>query len=125
MTRSRAGLTSGYVSNQAGFSTIASLIPDCLILSDALHHNSMIEGVGQSGMEKQIWRHNDTGHLERLLTAAEPRRPKLIVFESLYAMDGDLAPIERICPRRALLAMTYCDEVYAVGMAARRRRGSA
>src|SRR6201991_1551043 len=73
--------TSGYVSNQTGISTIAKLIPDCLVLSDALNHNSMIEGVRQSGCEKQIWRHNDVGHLEQLLGAAAPERPKLIVFE--------------------------------------------
>src|SRR5437016_3868846 len=70
--------TSGYVSNQTGISTIAKLIPDCLILSDALNHNSMIEGVRQSGCEKRIWRHNDIDHLEELLRAAAPNRPKLI-----------------------------------------------
>src|ERR1700730_17159741 len=76
---------SGYVSNQTGIATIAKLIPDCLILSDELNHNSMIEGVRQSGCEKQIWRHNDVDHLERLLQAAGPERAKLIVFESLYS----------------------------------------
>ena len=88
--------TSGYVSNQAGISTIAKLIPDCLILSDALNHNSMIEGIRQSGMEKRIFRHNDAGHLEELLKAAGPQRPKLIVFESIYSMGGDVAPIARL-----------------------------
>src|SRR5712675_3131540 len=73
--------TSGYVSNQTGISTIAKLIPDCLILSDALNHNSMIEGVRQSGCEKRIWRHNDVEHLEQLLRQAGAERPKLIVFE--------------------------------------------
>ena len=87
--------TSGYVSNQTGIPTIAKLLPNCLILSDALNHNSMIEGVRQSACEKQIWRHNDVGHLEQLLKAADPARPKLIVFESLYSMDGDVAPIAR------------------------------
>src|SRR5476651_2464368 len=81
--------TSGYVSNQTGIATIAKLMPDCLLLSDASNHNSMIEGVRQSACEKQIWRHNDVGHLEELLKAARPDRPKLIVFESLYSMDGD------------------------------------
>jgi 5-aminolevulinate synthase len=118
--------TSGYVSNQSGISTIASLIPDCLILSDALNHNSMIAGVRQSGAKRQIWRHNDTRHLEELLAAAGPQRPKLVVFESLYSMDGDLAPIERICDLAECYgAMTYCDEVHAVGMYGPRGAGLA
>jgi len=109
--------TSGYVSNQTGISTIAKLMPDCLILSDAFNHNSMIEGVRQSTCEKQIWRHNDTQHLESLLKAARPDRPKLIVFESLYSMDGDIAPMQRICDLAERYgAMTYLDEVHAVGM---------
>jgi 5-aminolevulinate synthase len=109
--------TSGYVSNETGIATIAKLLPDCLLLSDALNHNSMIEGVRQSGSEKQIWRHNDLGHLEELLKAADPSRPKLIVFESLYSMDGDIAPIHAICDlAQRYGAMTYCDEVHAVGM---------
>ncbi len=109
--------TSGYVSNQTGIPTIARLLPNCLILSDALNHNSMIEGVRQSGCEKQIWRHNDLAHLEELLKAADPDRPKLIVFESLYSMDGDVAPLHGICDLAERYgAMTYCDEVHAVGM---------
>src|SRR5258706_10794726 len=109
--------TSGYVSNQTAISTIARLIPDCLILSDELNHNSMIEGVRRSGLEKKIWRHNDVADLERLLAATAPERPKLIVFESLYSMDGDIAPIRRICDLAERYdAMTYCDEVHAVGM---------
>jgi len=114
-----AGLvfTSGYVSNETGISTIAKLLPNCLLLSDALNHNSMIEGVRQSGCEKKIWRHNDLGHLEELLTTADPARPKLIVFESLYSMDGDIAPVHAICDlAERYSAMTYCDEVHAVGM---------
>jgi 5-aminolevulinate synthase len=108
--------TSGYVSNETGISTIARLIPNCLILSDALNHNSMIEGVRQSGTEKKIFRHNDMAHLEELLTAAGDR-PKLIVFESLYSMDGDIAPVKTICDLAERYgAMTYCDEVHAVGM---------
>ena len=109
--------TSGYVSNQTGIATIARLMPGCVILSDALNHNSMIEGVRQSGAEKRIWRHNDLAHLEELLRTIEPRRPKLIVFESLYSMDGDVAPIHRICDLAERYgAMTYADEVHAVGM---------
>ena len=109
--------TSGYVSNQTGMATIAKLIPNCLILSDALNHNSMIEGIRQSGAEKKIWRHNDTGHLEELLEHAGSDRPKLIVFESLYSMDGDVAPIHEISALAERYdAMTYLDEVHAVGM---------
>jgi 5-aminolevulinate synthase len=108
--------TSGYVSNQTGIATIAKLIPDCLILSDALNHNSMIEGVRQSNCEKRIFRHNDMDHLEELLRASS-ERPKLIVFESLYSMDGDVAPTEAICDLAERYgAMTYIDEVHAVGM---------
>jgi 5-aminolevulinate synthase len=108
--------TSGYVSNQAGISTIARLIPNCLILSDALNHNSMIEGVRQAGCDKAIFRHNDLEHLEELLVAAGDR-PKLIVFESVYSMDGDIAPIHAICDLAERHgAMTYLDEVHAVGM---------
>src|SRR6202158_4642905 len=118
--------TSGYVSNQTGIATIARLIPDCLILSDELNHNSMIEGVRQSSCEKQIWRHNDVDHLERLLQAAGQDRPKLIVFETLYSMDGDVAPLHRICALAERYgAMTYADEVHAVGMYGARGAGVA
>src|ERR671924_617350 len=109
--------TSGYVSNQTGIATIAKLIPDCLILSDALNHNSMIEGIRQGGCERKIFRHNDLAHLEELLIAAGPDRPKLIVCESLYSMDGDVAPLSKICDLAEKYgAMTYVDEVHAVGM---------
>jgi 5-aminolevulinate synthase len=118
--------TSGYVSNQAGIATIARLLPDCLILSDALNHNSMIEGIRQSGAEKRIWGHNDLTHLEELLWAAAPGRAKLVVFESLYSMDGDVAPVSRICDlAQRYGAMTYCDEVHAVGMYGARGAGVA
>ena len=109
--------TSGYVSNETGIATIAKLLPSCVILSDALNHNSIIEGVRRSSSEKRIWRHNDTAHLEELLAAEPPERPKLIVFEALYSMDGDVAPVNRICDlAERYRAMTYIDEVHSVGM---------
>ena len=118
--------TSGYVSNETGISTLARLMPNCLILSDAHNHNSMIEGIRQAHCEKQIFRHNDMAHLEQLLALADPLRPKLIVLESLYSMDGDVAPLERICDLAARYdAMTYVDEVHAVGMYGARGAGIA
>ncbi|WP_424982103.1 5-aminolevulinate synthase [Maritalea sp. S77] len=109
--------TSGFVSNEAAISTIARLIPNCLVLSDQLNHASMIAGVRQSGMEKKIFRHNDMAHLRELLEAAGRDRPKLIVFESVYSMDGDVAPIEQIADlAEEFNALTYIDEVHAVGM---------
>src|ERR1700684_2681875 len=118
--------TSGYVSNLAGIATIARLLPDCLILSDALNHNSMIEGVRAAGCAKLIWRHNDSAHLEDLLIRAGNDRPKLIVFESVYSMDGDIAPIAAICDlAERYNAMTYIDEVHAVGMYGSRGAGIA
>jgi 5-aminolevulinate synthase len=114
------------VSNHTGISTIARLLPDCLILSDALNHNSMIEGVRAAGCARQIWRHNDLEHLEELLSRAAPDRPKLIVFESVYSMDGDVAPLEAICDlAQRYDAMTYLDEVHAVGMYGPRGAGIA
>src|ERR1700739_1371150 len=118
--------TSGYVSNHTGISTIARMLPDCLILSDAYNHNSMIEGVRAAGCAKQIWRHNDLEHLEELLSRAAPARPKLIVFESAYSMDGDVAPIREICDLAERYgSMTYLDEVHAVGMYGPRGAGIA
>jgi 5-aminolevulinate synthase len=118
--------TSGYVSNHTGIATIGKLLPDCLILSDAHNHNSMIEGVRAAGCARQIWRHNDVQHLEELLSRAAPGRPKLIVFESIYSMDGDIAPIEAICDlAERYNAMTYLDEVHAVGMYGPRGAGIA
>ncbi|HEY0234339.1 MAG TPA: 5-aminolevulinate synthase [Afipia sp.] len=117
--------TSGYVSNQTGISTLAKLIPNCLILSDALNHNSMIEGIRQSGCERIVFRHNDMAHLEELLRAHQGR-PILIACESLYSMDGDIAPLVKICDLAERYgAMTYVDEVHAVGMYGTRGGGIA
>jgi 5-aminolevulinate synthase len=109
--------TSGYVSNETGIATIAKLLPNCVILSDAWNHNSMIEGVRRAGVERKIWRHNDVSHLEELLAAEPLERPKLILFEALYSMDGDIAPVNCICDLAARYrAMTYIDEVHSAGM---------
>jgi 5-aminolevulinate synthase len=117
--------TSGYVSNEAGISTIAKLLPGCVILSDAYNHNSMIAGIRQAGCEKIIFRHNDLAHLEELLRAAG-ERPKLVAFESIYSMDGDIAPISAICDlAQKYNALTYLDEVHAVGMYGARGGGIA
>ncbi len=109
--------TSGYVSNDTTLSTIGKLLPGCIIFSDELNHASMIAGIRHSGCERHIWRHNDLEHLEELLAAADPQAPKLIVFESVYSMDGDIAPLHAICDLADKYnALTYLDEVHAVGM---------
>ncbi len=109
--------TSGYVSNWASLGTLASRIPNCLVLSDAGNHASMIEGIRHSRAETQIFKHNDVDDLERRLAAAEPGRPKLVAFESVYSMDGDISPIKEICDvAETYGAMTYLDEVHAVGL---------
>jgi len=109
--------TSGYVSNEATLATLARILPGCIIFSDELNHASMIAGIRNSGCEKRVFRHNDVDHLRELLAAEDPDVPKLIAFESVYSMDGDVAPIAAICDLAdEFNALTYLDEVHAVGM---------
>ncbi len=118
--------TSGYVSNWAALGTLAARLPDCVVLSDACNHASMIEGIRHSRAERQIFRHNDPAHLDELLSKIDPSRPKLVAFESVYSMDGDIGPIREIvevCEKHG--AMTYLDEVHGVGLYGERGGGVA
>ena len=118
--------TSAYIANDATLSTLPKLFPGLIIYSDALNHASMIEGVRRNGGAKRIFRHNDVAHLRELLAADDPKAPKLIAFESVYSMDGDFGPIEAICDLADEFgALTYIDEVHAVGMYGPRGAGVA
>ena len=109
--------TSGYAANDATLSTLARVFGDCVIISDEMNHASMIEGIKRGGGPKRLWRHNDLGHLEILLKQLDPDQPKIVAFESVYSMDGDIAPIGEICDlARQYGAITYLDEVHAVGL---------
>ncbi len=118
--------TSGWISNLAALGTLGRILPNCVIFSDAQNHNSMIEGIRRSGAEKHIFRHNDVAHLDELMSAVDPARPKIVAFESVYSMDGDIAPIAEICDvAEKHGAITYLDEVHAVGLYGNRGGGIA
>jgi 5-aminolevulinate synthase len=118
--------TSGFVANDAALAAIGQILKGCVILSDADNHASMIAGIRRSGADKRIFRHNDVEHLEALLKAEPPERPKVVAFESVYSMDGDIAPIGEICALAERYgALTFLDEVHAVGMYGDRGAGVA
>jgi 5-aminolevulinate synthase len=118
--------TSGYVANETTLQTLGAMLPGCELYSDAFNHASMIAGIRHSGAKRTIFRHNDVGHLEELLAAADPATPKVVAFESVYSMDGDISPIGEICDvAHRYGALTYLDEVHAVGMYGARGAGVA
>jgi 5-aminolevulinate synthase len=118
--------TSGYVANETTLQTLGALLPGCELYSDAFNHASMIAGIRHSGATRKIFRHNDPRHLEELLSAADPATPKIVAFESVYSMDGDVSPIGEICDvAHRHGALTYLDEVHAVGMYGPRGAGVA
>jgi 5-aminolevulinate synthase len=118
--------TSGYVANETTLQTLGALLPGCELYSDALNHASMIAGIRHSGAVRRIFRHNDVTHLEELLAGADPSTPKIVAFESVYSMDGDVSPIGEICDvAHRYGALTYLDEVHAVGMYGARGAGVA
>ena len=109
--------SSGYVANEATLSTLSKLLPECVVISDELNHASMIQGILHGKAEKRVFRHNDLEHLEEVLKEIDPSRPKLLAFESVYSMDGDICPMHEICDlAEKYNAFTYLDEVHAVGM---------
>ncbi|MBX3516261.1 MAG: 5-aminolevulinate synthase [Rhodospirillales bacterium] len=125
-TESALLFQSGWIANMTTLTTLGHSLPDCLVVSDSANHNSMIEGIIHSRAEKRIFRHNDVADLERRLAAVEHGRPKLVAFESVYSMDGDIAPIAEMCDLAEHYgAMTFLDEVHAVGMYGRRGGGVA
>ena len=116
--------TSGYVSNWASLSVLGANLENCVILSDELNHASMIEGVRHSRAKKVIWKHNDVNDLRDHLRNLDPSAPKIIAFESVYSMDGDISPISDICDvADEFGALTYLDEVHAVGLYGKRGGG--
>ncbi len=118
--------TSGYIANDAALATLGNVLPGCIIFSDELNHASMIEGMRRSKARREIWRHNDVKHLEELLLRADPSAPKIIAFESVYSMDGDISQIGAICDlAKKYGALTYLDEVHAVGLYGARGAGVA
>ncbi|MBF0167575.1 MAG: 5-aminolevulinate synthase [Alphaproteobacteria bacterium] len=109
--------TSGYVANQTTLSTLGAQIPGMVVFSDELNHNSMIEGIRHGRSDKHVWKHNDVKDLDRLLSEYPKDQPKMVAFESVYSMDGDIAPMADVCDvAERHGAMTYCDEVHACGM---------
>ena len=118
--------TSGYVANETTLQTLGAMLPGCELYSDSFNHASMIAGIRHSGAVRKIFRHNDTAHLAQLLAAADPKTPKVVAFESVYSMDGDISPIGEMCDvAHKYRALTYLDEVHAVGMYGNRGAGVA